>query len=175
MVSEILGTISWAGYAIALGMILYIGIKYMMSAANEKANLKQSVINYLIGAVVLFTATTIFTFCIEFFAEEAGTPTSDTETSTPVDEEPGTSDDGYEEPEEEYTCVKHVWEPVYDDTGDDVDFWRCMNGGCDVIQYSNPFCTGGNHNYSPKYDDSGNSVYYWECNDCGHRTTDKPN
>lgn len=79
--SNILGVIKWAGYAIALGMVLYIGIKYMMAAANEKASLKQTVINYLIGAVVLFAAVTIFNAVVTFFggdftATEAEIPTT---------------------------------------------------------------------------------------------------
>jgi TRAP-type C4-dicarboxylate transport system permease small subunit len=59
-VAQILGAIRWFGYAIALGMLLYIGIKYMMSAANEKADLKKGSINYVIGAVVVVAASTIF-------------------------------------------------------------------------------------------------------------------
>ena len=41
-VSKILGAIQWIGYAFAIGMLIYIGIKYTMSAANEKADLKKS-------------------------------------------------------------------------------------------------------------------------------------
>lgn len=71
MGSTILGVIQWAGYAIAVGMLLYIGIKYMMSAANEKANLKQVLINYFIGAAIVFGVTTIFTAIVGFFTEES--------------------------------------------------------------------------------------------------------
>lgn len=70
MASTILGVIQWAGYAIAVGMLLYIGIKYMMSAANEKANLKQVLINYFIGALIVAGVTTIFTGIVEFFTGE---------------------------------------------------------------------------------------------------------
>ncbi len=57
--SNVLGYIQWFGYAIAVGMLLYIGIKYMMSSANEKADLKKGSINYVIGAVLVFAASTI--------------------------------------------------------------------------------------------------------------------
>lgn len=67
MGSVFLGVVQWAGYAIAVGMLLYIAIKYMLSAANEKASLKQSLINYLIGAVIVFGVTTIFTAIVNFF------------------------------------------------------------------------------------------------------------
>lgn len=56
---NILGLIQWIGYAIAIGMLIYIGIKYVMSAANEKADLKKGLINYLIGAIIIFAASTI--------------------------------------------------------------------------------------------------------------------
>lgn len=55
----ILGFIQWFGYIFAVGMLLYIGIKYMMSSANEKADLKKGSINYVIGAVLVFGASTL--------------------------------------------------------------------------------------------------------------------
>ncbi len=58
-VQNVLGLIRWIGYAIAIGMLIYIGIKYVMSAANEKADLKKGLINYLIGAIIIFAASTI--------------------------------------------------------------------------------------------------------------------
>lgn len=57
--STVLGYIQWFGYAMAVGMLLYIGIKYMMASANEKADLKKGSINYVIGAVLVFAAATI--------------------------------------------------------------------------------------------------------------------
>lgn len=65
-VSNILGAIQWIGYVFAVGMLLYIGIKYMMSAANEKADLKKGAINYVIGAVVVVAASTIFGWFASF-------------------------------------------------------------------------------------------------------------
>ena len=65
-VSKILGAIQWVGYIFAVGMLLYIGIKYMMSAANEKADLKKGLINYVIGAVIVAAASTIFGWLAEF-------------------------------------------------------------------------------------------------------------
>ena len=59
MTSRVLGIIQWVGYAIELGMLMYIGIKYMMSAANEKANMKQSLTSWVIGSIVLFTASAL--------------------------------------------------------------------------------------------------------------------
>ena len=57
--STVLSYIQWFGYAMAVGMLLYVGIKYMMASANEKADLKKASINYVIGAIVVAAATTI--------------------------------------------------------------------------------------------------------------------
>ena len=57
--STVLGYIQWFGYTMAVGMLLYIGIKYMMASANDKADLKKGAINYVIGAIVIAAATTI--------------------------------------------------------------------------------------------------------------------
>lgn len=59
LANKVLGVVQWVGYAFAFGMLLYIGIKYTMSAANEKADLKKGLINYVIGAGILFGASTI--------------------------------------------------------------------------------------------------------------------
>lgn len=59
MIPKILNAIAFAGYAVALGMLIYIGAKYTLAAANEKADLKQGVVNYLIGIVVIVSASAI--------------------------------------------------------------------------------------------------------------------
>lgn len=61
---KILGVIRAIGYAVAVGMLLFVGIKYMTSSADEKANTKQMSINYLIGAFIIFGATGIFDIII---------------------------------------------------------------------------------------------------------------
>ena len=59
VIGGILGFVKVIGYAFAIGMLLYIGIKYTMASANEKADLKKGSISYVIGAVIIFGATTI--------------------------------------------------------------------------------------------------------------------
>ena len=59
MGSTVLSYIQWFGYAVAIGMILYVGIKYMMASASDKADLKKASINYVIGAIVVASATAI--------------------------------------------------------------------------------------------------------------------
>ena len=65
-IRKVLGAIKWVGYAFAIGMLIYIGIKYMMSAANEKADLKKGLINYVIGAILVAATATISGWIIEF-------------------------------------------------------------------------------------------------------------
>ena len=55
----IINAIAWIGYAVSFGMLIFIGIKYMLSAANEKATLKQGAINYVIGGVMIACASVI--------------------------------------------------------------------------------------------------------------------
>ena len=71
MVSSLLGIAVSLGYAVAVGMMIYLGIKYTMASANEKADLKNSSIKYAIGAVVLFSVTTVFNI-VENLMEEIG-------------------------------------------------------------------------------------------------------
>ena len=65
-IKDVLGVIQWVGYAFAIGMLIYIGIKYMMSAANEKADLKKGLINYVIGAILIAATVTISGWIINF-------------------------------------------------------------------------------------------------------------
>ena len=57
MVVPIMGMIVIIGNGIAAGMLLYVGIKYTLSSANEKADLKTASIRYVIGAVILLGAS----------------------------------------------------------------------------------------------------------------------
>ena len=50
-------------------MLIYIGIKYTMSAANEKADLKKGLINFVIGAVIIAGAATICGWLASFGSE----------------------------------------------------------------------------------------------------------
>lgn len=59
ILNSVLSTIAWLGFAIAIGALVFIGIKYAMSAANEKANLKGSFTKYLIGIGLIVFCSTI--------------------------------------------------------------------------------------------------------------------
>lgn len=66
----IVNALLWVGYAVALGMVVYIGIKYITGAADAKANMKSAVVSYLIGALVVFSATTIAKIVVGFATDE---------------------------------------------------------------------------------------------------------
>lgn len=58
-VSTILGIIKWAGAAIAVGMLMFIGIKYVTASPDGKAEIKKTAIIYVLGAVLIFSASAI--------------------------------------------------------------------------------------------------------------------
>lgn len=47
------------GIVVAVVVLLVIGIKYMIGSAEEKAEYKKTMIPYIVGAILLFAATTI--------------------------------------------------------------------------------------------------------------------
>lgn len=53
----IIGTIQVVGTGIAVIMLLYIAIKYMIAAPSEKAEYKKTALSFVIGAVILFATT----------------------------------------------------------------------------------------------------------------------
>ncbi len=59
VLGEILNIVRIAGFGIALIILIVIGIKYMMSSAGERADIKKYAITYLIGILVFFGATGI--------------------------------------------------------------------------------------------------------------------
>ena len=56
---KIMGIINTVGVVIAVVILMILGIKYMMGSAEEKAEYKNTMIPYIIGAVLIFGATTI--------------------------------------------------------------------------------------------------------------------
>ncbi len=48
-----------AGVSIAVVMLLVIAMKYMMSSAGDRADIKKHAVAYVVGAVMLFAATGI--------------------------------------------------------------------------------------------------------------------
>ena len=51
IILRVIGALMWAGLAIGLGLIIYIGIKYVMASADEKASLKGLFTKVIIGII----------------------------------------------------------------------------------------------------------------------------
>lgn len=57
--NQIIGIITTIGVVVAVIVLLVLGIKYMMGSASEKAEYKKTMIPYLVGAILIFGASTI--------------------------------------------------------------------------------------------------------------------
>jgi len=56
---DVLATIRWIGYAIGVGMLMFVGIKYIMASADERASLKGILVKVVIGSLILIGANMI--------------------------------------------------------------------------------------------------------------------
>lgn len=63
---KVLGIINVAGTVIAICVLLFIGMKFMIASPDEKANLKGALTPYIVGAVLLFASTNIAHLIYEF-------------------------------------------------------------------------------------------------------------
>lgn len=54
------------GTGVSVIMLSYIGMKYMMAAPSERAEFKKSAMIYIVGAILIFSATNIFGIIAEF-------------------------------------------------------------------------------------------------------------
>ena len=59
LANTVLGALKWAGVAIAIGMMIFLGIKYVTSSPEGKANLKGQLGIYILGLVFILAATVI--------------------------------------------------------------------------------------------------------------------
>ena len=56
---KIVGLIRVVGTIVAVGMMVILGIKYMMGSAEERAEYKKTMFPYIVGAVLIFAATSL--------------------------------------------------------------------------------------------------------------------
>ena len=63
---NIVSVITTIGIIVAVIVLLVLGIKYMMGSAAEKAEYKKTMIPYLVGAVLIFAASTIANVVYQF-------------------------------------------------------------------------------------------------------------
>lgn len=72
ILNTILGYVVWFGWFIAIAMIITVGIRYTMAPANERADLKNGSIRYIIGVLLLASLTTVFGAIMGIFSGTAG-------------------------------------------------------------------------------------------------------
>jgi TrbC/VIRB2 family. len=60
------------GWMIAVGLLIWLGIKWVLASAQEKADLKKNMWNYVIGAVLIFGASSILPVIANFAATIGG-------------------------------------------------------------------------------------------------------
>lgn len=63
---NVVSIISTVGSIAAVIVLVVLGIKYMMGSAEEKAEYKKTMIPYIIGAVLVFAASTIASVIFSF-------------------------------------------------------------------------------------------------------------
>lgn len=64
---KVVGLIRTIGIVASVIILMIIGLKFLMGSAEEKAEYKKSLMPYVIGAVILFGASTIAGFVVNFF------------------------------------------------------------------------------------------------------------
>lgn len=64
VVGAVLSVIRIVGTGIAIIILAYIGMKYMIAAPGDRADFKKGAIQYVIGAIIVFGASNIMTFLV---------------------------------------------------------------------------------------------------------------
>lgn len=59
---RIIGAIQMIGYFFAVGIIIFVGIKYIMASGDEKADLKTAIPKYCMGALLIALCDTVTVF-----------------------------------------------------------------------------------------------------------------
>ena len=62
----ILGVVQVIGVSVGIILLIILGIKYMTSSTNDKATIKEKLIPYVIGAVLMFGGTGLLTIIANF-------------------------------------------------------------------------------------------------------------
>ena len=63
---QIVSIVQTVGVVVAVVILLVLGVKYLMGSAEEKAEYKKSMIPYIIGAILIFAATTVVNIVYNF-------------------------------------------------------------------------------------------------------------
>lgn len=66
---DILGIVQVVGLGIAVIMLTVMGVKYITASPQEKSQLKETLVPYFIGAILLFGASGILSIVVKFVRE----------------------------------------------------------------------------------------------------------
>ncbi len=64
--NAIIGMFQVVATVVAIAMLLFVGMKFMMAAPAEKANLKGALIPYIVGAILIFAAIPLLSMIQKF-------------------------------------------------------------------------------------------------------------
>lgn len=67
MFEGMLGFVQVIGSAVSIIIIAVVGIKYMWSSVEEKAEMKQTMFYYVIGAILVFTTVNVVSIAYDVF------------------------------------------------------------------------------------------------------------
>lgn len=67
--NAVIGSMMWIGYACAIGMVVYIGIKYVLASADEKASLKGMLVKVVIGSFIIVLSLQITNLLISILGD----------------------------------------------------------------------------------------------------------
>lgn len=81
--NQILGLIQAVGSMISVGVLMILGIKYMIGSTEQRASYKRSMLPAVIGIVLIFMALQVTTIISNFTKEAIGDTTSQEQTSNP--------------------------------------------------------------------------------------------
>lgn len=65
---RIVGILQAIGVVVSVVILIVLGIKYMMGSAEEKADYKKTFIPYIVGAVLIFSASMIAGAVVNFIS-----------------------------------------------------------------------------------------------------------
>lgn len=70
ILSTILDIVRLVGASVAIVMLMTIAAKYMVASSGDRADIKKYALNYVIGAVILFAASSILTIIRDTITKE---------------------------------------------------------------------------------------------------------
>lgn len=77
--NNVIGAMMWVGYACAIGMVVYIGIKYVIASADEKASLKGMLVKVIIGSLIIVMSLQITNAVISVMSDGKAATTTENE------------------------------------------------------------------------------------------------